>query len=430
MIHQFPREKKPGRFTRLHAVHSPAVSRLHSNRRVVISGLGLVCPLGDSAWQTFTALLHGATITDRAAALSRPINCIDMIRALGCVRVAQHSATDPAVELAERAARQALIEAGAKPNGLAAILGASKGAVHAMTAALARRLPPQRRRRLIPAAVDPVLPRDAELAVALGPHGYLAHHLQRRLALGPVHNVVAACASSLTALHQARTALLREDGPQRILVVTAEASLLPVFIHSYRRLGVLPPLTGDAYRAAPLDHARCGFTLAEVAAAVVLEVTGQPQHGQIELLDTAAATEAYDMVRPAKTMTALTHVAKQIITGRTINVLHPHATGTADHDPVELEAYKPALNSTPSVYAVKGALGHGLGAAGLVALVIAALCNRARRLPPMPWLNGPIDAPAMCLNPGAAALPAGTTHAVFAAGFAGHVAGAVIRAVD
>lgn len=405
------------------------MSSLHSNRRVVIRGLGLVCPLGHSAWQTFTALLQGVTITDRAAIMSRSVDSIDMVRALGCVRTAQHSATDPAVELAEHAARQALTEAAVKPNGLPTILGTSKGAVHAMTAAMARRLPPSQRCRLIPAAVGPVLPHDAELAVALGPHGYLAHHLQKRLALGPVHNVVAACASSLTALHQARTALLRKDGPDRILVVTAEAALLPAFIHSYNRLGVLPPLTSDTYRAAPLDHARSGFTLSEIAAAVVLEVTGQPQPGQIELLDTATATEAYDLVRPAKTMAALTRVAKQLLSGRTINVLHPHATGTTEHDPAELEAYRPALNSTPSVYAVKGALAHGLGAAGLVALVFASLCARARRLPPMPWLNQPIDAPNMHLNSNATALPPGTTHAIFAAGFAGHVAGAVIHAV-
>ena len=141
---------------------------------------------------------------------------------------------------------------------------------------------------------------DAPLCVALGPHGYLAHHLRRRLRLGRVHNVVAACASSLTALHQARQAMLRDPDLRSVLVATCEASLLPMFIRSYRRLGVLPPLTRDGYRGSPLDRGRCGFMLAEQAAAVLLERVAHPQAGQVELLDTAIKFEAYDLVRPAR----------------------------------------------------------------------------------------------------------------------------------
>ena len=82
----------------------------------------------------------------------------------------------------------------------------------------------------------------------------------------------------------------------------------------------------------------------------------------------------------------------------------------------------------PDVYACKGAIGHGLGVSGLAALVLACLCARAGRRPPMPWLTEPIDSP---LAPSRDArfarnANASSTQAVFAAGFGGHVAGAVI----
>jgi len=225
---------------------------------LVISGCGLISPLGHSAWQTYRALLDGRAMTDRADNLDAGVDMASLVRDLGCVSVVQHSIDDPTVELAEHAAREALAEAGPGDDEMPVFLGASKGAMHALTA------------------------RRPE-AVTLGPQGFLARQLSRRLQLPVRLSLVAACASSLTALHHARLALLHSS-LNRALVVTAEASLLPMFIHSYRRLGVLPPLTRDGYRGRPLDAARCGFMLSELGAAVVIEKR-KPGARDIELVD-------------------------------------------------------------------------------------------------------------------------------------------------
>lgn len=414
--------------------------------RLVMSGWGLVSPLGHSAWETFAALLAGRMLAERAAALPADIAPVDLVRALGCVSLAQHTPSDPAVELAERAAREALFMAGAAAPGSPppeAILGASKGAIDTLMRAAARHAGGRAALADSPALRSPP-PADADLAAALGPHGYLAHHLAGRLGLGSVECVVAACASGLTALHVARRRLLDGDGgadrgdphasgpPRRLLVVTAEASLLPLFIHSYDRLGVLPPLTADAYRGLPLDQRRAGFMLAELGAAVVLDRLdpgSEPAPGQIELLDTAVASEAHDVIRSAPEMPALRRVAERLLRGRPIAMLHPHATGTREQDAEELGVYAERLDAQPEpphVYASKGALGHGLGAAGLVSLVLAALCAKARRRPPMPWLREPVETP-LPLQPSPQPITPGA-HAVFSAGFGGHVAGAVIAA--
>src|SRR5262249_26413210 len=101
-----------------------------------------------------------------------------------------------------------------------------------------------------------------------------------------------------------------------------------------------------------------------------------------------------------------------------------HAPGTLDHDAVELDVYQKVCANRPLLYASKGALGHGLGASGLVSLVIACLSARAAKIPPMPWLDEPLDSPLLTRPHENADV---TTPAIFAAGFGGHVAGAVIR---
>jgi 3-oxoacyl-[acyl-carrier-protein] synthase II len=398
-----------------------------SRPRIVIAGVGLLTPLGGGAWETFGALRAGRTLTDRAAHLPPQV---ELVRSLGLVAVAQRTATDPSVELAERAAREAATEAGVALPGLPAFLGTSKGAVLRMidAAAMLQQGPGRRR------AADRA---DAPLALALGAHGYLAHHLAKRTGLRVHSHTVAACASSLVALDRARRFLLHEvDAPDHALVVTAEAALHPLFIHSYRRLGVLAPLTRDGYRARPLDERRNGFVLAEAGAAVLLrriKPGAAVTRGTIELCTTTAANDPYDLIRPNPAMSAVQHVAQRLIPPRrdTPLVLHPHAPGTPDHDPNELAAIRRVIGdeTAPPLYAAKGALGHTLGAAGLVALAVAALSARTHTLPGMPWLAEPIED--AWVRSGANAsqrtLADDAAHVVLAAGFGGHAAGACLR---
>ena len=94
--------------------------------RVLIDGFGLISPLGISAWQTFSTLLAGRTLTERTENL--PDNCdpIDLVKVVGAVTSAQHTAADPVVELAERAAREAAMAAGIQTKGLPAFVGTSR----------------------------------------------------------------------------------------------------------------------------------------------------------------------------------------------------------------------------------------------------------------------------------------------------------------
>ncbi|MEM6334202.1 MAG: beta-ketoacyl synthase N-terminal-like domain-containing protein [Planctomycetota bacterium] len=448
-----------------------------------IAGLGLITPLGRSAWETLAALLDGRTLADRIPQLPDHAADVDFARALGCVATAQQDPVDPAIALAEAAAREAATMAGVSLDHLPTWIASSKGCVAAATPNALRPLlvrptdPPTD-----PATDQPVPPGDPRAwlhrpglaeALALGPHATLTHHLAQRTGIAPVAHHVAACASSLVALHHAANHLRRLPEPapgQSIsaLVVTAEASLLPAFIASYQRLGVLAPLTRDGYRQTPLAQKRQGFMLAETAAALILTrrsttpqrpqaeaersaapgtspTPSQPSNPkpqtsspQLTLLDTAITTEAHDLIRPAPDMPALRRLAANLFAGRPIDCLHPHAPGTPDHDPAELQALADVLNAEREmtqahdpvhVYACKGALGHALGASGLAALVLAALCLTAGKRPPMPWLaNTPRMTPCPVPIPAdTQPIPRTGTHAIFASGFAGHTAGALIQ---
>ncbi|MEM9415358.1 MAG: beta-ketoacyl synthase N-terminal-like domain-containing protein [Planctomycetota bacterium] len=386
--------------------------------RVVIAGLGLVTPLGLNAWATFRALLQGQSIADRAKALPDALPPTDLVLALGGVSIARHTATDPAVELAERAAREAAAMAGRPTDGLRLWLGTSKGAIARLSTRQGLGHPPDE---------------HDQHNIALGPHAFLAHQLAQRLGTSNQLQSGAACASGLVALDRARRTLAYADDTAEpyALVATADAALTPAFVHSYLRLGVLAEPTADGYRQRPLDQRRRGFMLSEIGAAVLLRRLSPgetPKPGEVELLHTATACEAFDMIRTPPTMPALTHIAGQLRDhlpqGETLGVLHPHAPGTPDHDPHELNVLREVFGDSPLLYACKGALGHGLGSAGLAALVIACLTLRANRLPPMPWLERPIYPPR---NPEPQTPDSRATHAVFAAGFGGHTAGALIQ---
>lgn len=395
--------------------------------RLQIAGFGLATPIGLGAWPTFAALLAGKRLTDRLARYEADIPPEKIVSGIGGVAVARVVADDPAVELADRATREACEMANVDPAGIATFLGTSKGAV----AQTGRQTGEEDGRKRFEFAPSPEW-------YALGPHGYLSDRLARRLGVRVMTHSVAACASSLVALDAARQWLLAGDGRTHALVVTSEAALTPVFLHSYERLGVLAPMTLDGYRQKPLAQKRGGFVLAEAGAAVLLrklkdgEVAPQSAgKGALELLDTGVLAEAYDLLRTSPRMEAVERLAAQFHAKRKLEALHPHATGTEEHDPAEIGALSRAIGKTGAslpLYACKGALGHGLGAAGLTSFILACLACRTGRMPPMKWLeDGAMDMPEnLRAQAQGCALPPGAAHAVFAAGFGGHTAGALV----
>ena len=332
----------------------------------LISGVGLVTPLGATAEETWQALLAGRYIPDHAKVpLEIPGNL---------PRVSH---------LALKAAREALAHAGRDDPAQidALVLGTSKGPIE-------RWLDP-------PAGLSDV--------VTLGRFGLsqMATDVANALGIdGPRLTISAACASGLCAL--SRAAMLIADGSaRRVLVVAAEASVHPLFLASFQRLGVLP---GPGIGCRPFDRHRDGFLMSEASAAVVLEAADSR-----DLPAGAVRLERYSMAADATHLTgvdpqgcALRYAVSRVLAGRPVDLFHAHGTGTATNDPLELTVFEEESRgwpARPAVYSHKGALGHSLGAAGLVSVVLSCMCHRQGVVPPNIRTTEPLPSDHLAISP-------------------------------
>jgi len=332
----------------------------------LITGLGLVTPLGVSVESSWRGLLEGRHILDS-----------------GRVGQVAH-ADEPRVNLlALCAAEQALGEAKWSDNersSAALLVGTSKGPVESWIGA---------------SACNSITRGISDTANCLADHfGF---------STGPRRTLSAACASGLHALIFGAM-LIRSGQVSRCLIVGAESSLNPMFIESFRRLGVLAK-PGEGCR--PFDRDRSGFVMSEAAAAVTIEAadetSARSRSGGYAKIDSfALAGDATHLTGSDPTGRTLSRVLANVINHRPIDLIHAHATGTVLHDPVELAAIATNLiqhDAEPLIYSHKGALGHSLGAAGMISVVLNCLIHRHGIIPgnvrtqaPLPIRGARIDA--------------------------------------
>ena len=359
-----------------------------------ITGIGLVSALGNSAPATWDALLAGRYIDDHSKV---PL---------------EFSGDSPSrvSGLAIRAAREAIETIGADNRAEAAlVVGTSKGPVENWLRPLSMLWDVDGlvcRRGIASVAAD--------VAAATGLNG-------------PRITISAACASGLHAL--IRGAMMIQSGEaRRALVVAAEASVHPLFVSSFGRLGVLAhPSIG----CRPFDQERCGFLMSEAAAAVMLEMVDEREGaGRIAIERFALAADATHLVRGEAGAPTLRRVLETVVAdGAPVDLFHAHGTGTILNDTEELEAIEQVAArpnpSRPALYSHKGALGHSLGAAGLVSIVINVMCHHKGVVPPNVRTQQPVRTDRLQLS--ASALKRRVRRSVaLAAGFGGPIAGVTL----
>src|ERR1700722_1307308 len=317
-------------------MQTPPSAAANGARPIVITGLAACTPLGDTLTTTWQSLLDGRPTADYVRG---PLDL-----------------SPPQVNgLARRVALQATEAAGWSLDQLhdaALVVGTSKGPIEAWIDSSSSSILNANSFGLAAVASD--------LGMANGP----------RLTLSP------ACASGLHALIRA-TMLIRDGRVDRALVVAVESSLHPLFIGSFRRLGVLPP-PGIGWR--PFDLDRAGFLMSEAAAAVCLE-RGDQRGIRIERF--ALGGDAVHLTHGDPTGDTLRRLLNSVLDSKSVALIPAPATGTKTNDATELAAIQSAVvGPPPTLYSHKGALGHSLGAAGLISIVINCLCHANGLIPP------------------------------------------------
>jgi 3-oxoacyl-[acyl-carrier-protein] synthase II len=238
---------------------------------------------------------------------------------------------------------------------------------------------------------------------------------------GPVLTLSAACASGLHAL--VRGAMLIQSGETRqALVVATEASVHPLFLGSFQRLGVLAK-PGAGCR--PFDRNRTGFYMTEAACVVLLEAS-DPSNASAPLCVErfALGGDATHLTGGDPDARLLRHLLNKVIDGGAVDLVHAHGTGTELNDDAELAAVESSLRGCqrPTVlYSHKAALGHSLGASGLLSIVLNCQSHATGTIPPNVRTTDPLPAKLVSIPQTVTRRPVRRSVAI-AAGFGGATA--------
>jgi 3-oxoacyl-[acyl-carrier-protein] synthase II len=244
---------------------------------------------------------------------------------------------------------------------------------------------------------------------------------------GPVLTLSAACASGLHALVRAAM-MIRAREVRQALVVATEASVHPLFIGSFRRLGVLAK-PGAGCR--PFDRGRTGFYMSEAACAVLLEArdgdnAADPAVPTVCVERFALGGDATHLTGGDPDGRVLRHLLRKVIGHRPVDLVHAHGTGTVLNDETELAAIEASVledepDGRPIVYSHKAALGHSLGASGLLSVVLNCMAHSSGIIPGNVRTTDPLPAGRVSIPHSVTRRPVRRSLAV-AAGFGGTTA--------
>jgi 3-oxoacyl-[acyl-carrier-protein] synthase II len=208
-------------------------------------------------------------------------------------------------------------------------------------------------------------------------------------------NVSAACASSSIAIARA-AALIRHERVDAVFVCCID--LVTEFVFSgFSSLGAL-----SASPAMPFDKNRSGLSLGEGAASILLmsetraRREGRPFLGRIA--GWGISGDAFHLTAPARNGCGLIRAIRKAlgmsqIGMEEINAICAHGTGTIHNDSMELAAFHSIFGTRkPSVYSVKGAIGHTLGAAGGIEVALGVRSLSEGLIPPTVGLTSPEEA--------------------------------------
>jgi 3-oxoacyl-[acyl-carrier-protein] synthase II len=226
---------------------------------------------------------------------------------------------------------------------------------------------------------DPADPRDILLSS-------MPEAIGQRLGLRePGINISAACASSAIALSRA-AAMIASGMRDAVLVCCAD--LVTEFVFSgFSSLGALSPVP-----CMPFDRRRIGMSLGEGAASLLMmspdRARKENRSPMGKILGWGAANDAAHVTAPARDgsglIKAISQALKQAdLMAEQISAICAHGTGTVQNDAMELTAFHGVFGDRKlPVFAVKGSIGHTLGAAGGIEAALGVQVLSSQTAPP------------------------------------------------
>jgi 3-oxoacyl-[acyl-carrier-protein] synthase II len=360
-------------------------------RRVAVTGLGAVTPLGNDARSTWAAAVAGKS-------------GIDWIRAFDAsnlpVRVAaevkdfdpSHVASPKEVRKLERnvllslgAAREAMGDAGLNgfdPMRVGIVFGTAIGGVNGLL-----QQEEIRRER----GADRVSPNFLPNVLVDSASGQLAISLGIK---GPNYAVVSACATGSHAIGEGAE-LIKRGAADAVLAGGAEACMHPLILAGFTAMRGLAVENEDPPRASrPFDATRAGFVMGEGACVFVLEEldAAQKRGAEVyaEVLGYGASNDAHHMAQPEPEATGVADMMRSALESANVSpervgYINAHGTSTPLGDLAETRAIKDVFGAHAyelAVSSTKSMMGHTFGAAGAIEAMMCVLALHEGVIPP------------------------------------------------
>jgi 3-oxoacyl-[acyl-carrier-protein] synthase II len=360
-------------------------------KRVAITGLGVVSPLGNDAASTWEAAVAGRSGVGEIQAfdtdgfeikIAGEVKDFDPTGLAGPKDVKR---LDRNVLFALGAAKEALGDAGIngyEPERVGIVVGCCIGGFNELM---------RQHDILRDRGPDRVSPNFLPNILVDSPSGQLAIELGIR---GPNYAVVSACATGSHAIGEAAE-LIRNGHADAVLAGGTESCIHPLILAGFSNMRGLAHGNGDPTKASrPFDATREGFVMAEGAGVVMLEdlEDAQKRGAKVyaEVLSYGASNDAYHMAAPDPDSVGVVEMMRRAlerggVAPDDVDYINAHGTSTPLGDLAETKAIKEVFGEHAyelAVSSTKSVMGHTFGAAGAIEAIMCALAVHHGVIPP------------------------------------------------
>ena len=386
-------------------IHSSSARPSHgskperADRRVVLTGLGPVTPIGIGKEAFWRNALGGRSAVERLQSLPGDFPADSFASQLQArIRDEELRAHRPKpyqdrrLVLAELAARLAVADAGLPPAGeLEAWHGLRAGIVMGNAVGAPTIVEREFKAQNIDSASTPFNPELLDFLLFHTPSAFLADRFGLQ---GPELTISTGCTAGLDAIGSAFE-MVRSGVVDLMLAGSAEAPLTPVVFTAFDRIGALSTRNHDPVGASrPFDRERDGFVLAEGAAVLVLEsldhALERGAHVYAEIEGFTSVSNGYHMTNLPEDGASLARclalcLSRAGIDPESVDHVNAHGSSTPQNDLCETNAVKSVFgnhSSKMTINSLKSMIGHALGASNAIEIVACALSLQNQEVHP------------------------------------------------
>ena len=371
-----------------------------SKRRVVVTGLGTINPLGNNVSDTWNNLINGISGIDYISSFETdglPVTFAGEVKNFDANEYMgkQHARKlDRSGHLSIYAAEEALKDANIDTeqrlgNGVGIVFGTGIGGIAATEQAV-RTYDERGASRINPLAITQLMPNSStgQVAIKFGIEG-------------PSLTITTACAASANALGEAKN-MIQNGIVDMVIAGGTESGTTAMTIGAFAQIRALSTNNENPKKACrPFDKDRDGFVMAEGSTVLVMESEESANNRGVDIYGYVsgygASTDAHHITAPAEGGRGAVDAMKKALfdaelTPNDIDYINAHGTSTPANDKNETAAIKTVFSEKAydvNISSTKSMTGHLLGGGGAFESLVSLLTLKNNIIPPTINLNNP-----------------------------------------